>query len=163
MLMNRRPRDSQRQRLYNWERTLERTVHGKPQSQPVELAEAQSICNMVCNHFKIRRRRWPTVTDGRARKRAAYNIADNKVKLPRWCRDQWMTLHEMSHFLVCFRWGLDRAPHGREFVSIYMYLLEKFAGVDRKLMARLANDFGLAFDHIDTYRKVRGKSWHRNQ
>ncbi len=154
-----RPRDSQRQRLYDWEDILERTLHGRTASHPCDLHYARSIVSMVCRHYKIDKARWPGVTDGRSRRRAGYGYSSNTVKLPKWTRDEWTVLHELAHFLVCYRWGLRKASHGREFVSIYMRLLELFAGVDRKLMAQHANNRGLVFDHIDTYRKVRGKTW----
>jgi putative metallohydrolase (TIGR04338 family) len=68
---------------------------------------------------------WITVTDGRGRSRAAAVVSHYEIALPRWSRNRWTILHELAHFAVDLE---TQAPHGPQFASAYVRLVERFIG-----------------------------------
>lgn len=66
------------------------------------------------------------VKDGR-------NNCYKKMRLPRWGRSKHIIIHEVSHFL-CH----ENEQHGRDFVGVYMILLNKYLAFSLQSMCDLA-------------------------
>ena len=130
-------RDQQRSKVYAWER---KHLQGSTDVR-LELREIQQLINRVARHYKTKA---PRVTDGRGRRVACWSPWQFAIKLPRWARTRVVALHEAAHWIEDVLYG-DRAAHGREFVSIFMYLLVKYHGADRSELARTANDMRVDF------------------
>jgi hypothetical protein len=114
-----RRRDTQRQKVYRWEKQLGGAV--------IELDEIRALTKRVVAHFGAK----PIyVRDGRGRQRAG--ATDGWIAMPRWARTRALTLHELAHSLnrQLNGYGAENVAHGREYMAIYLYLLWKFDGRD---------------------------------
>jgi len=129
-------RDQQRQKLYTWQRQFGNGL-------TLELKECQKLINRISKHYKTHA---PQVTDGRGRRSACYCPGSHTIKLPRWARNERVVIHEIAH---CVADAIARpktiADHGREFVGVYMYLLNKYMGIPVKELAQSANKVNLDF------------------
>ena len=124
----RRPRDSQRGKLYRAERELadldEKIGKGT-------IAEAEAYVVSVWNtrwmrdHFPLAQlHAEPRVVDGRGTRRATGSLY--RLNLPRWSRTKLVVLHEIAH-AVTPNWC---AAHGREFAANFIKLVQHYMGVE---------------------------------
>lgn len=120
-------RDTQRQKLYD----AENAAFGE--SHPtMSLAEVQAFVDKVLAS-KVVQRHYPraqyrlTVTDGRARRSAGYYACwdDSEIRMPRWARTKWSTLHEVAHHLAH---DPREAAHGWRFAACYLELVRIYMG-----------------------------------
>lgn len=110
-------RDTQRQRVYDAERSVPRVLIGTG-----SVDEVVEFVGQVVGSAWWRKRCTTGVVqvkDGRGRRIAcAYG---NTIKLPRWARSKQIVLHELAHIL-----SDGDAPHGREFAAAQLALLDRF-------------------------------------
>jgi hypothetical protein len=64
------------------------------------------------------------IKDGRRRRSACYESWTHSIKLPQWCRNEAIVLHELAH-AVNERKGLSDS-HGPGFMRVYLDLLKTF-------------------------------------
>jgi len=133
-----RQRDSQRSKLYAWERQY---VDGRPtwaswaerhetgKHPKMTLAECQALVNKVWRSYFGPGPTPPEVKDGRGSRRALAGFFH--ISLPRWARTRHSVLHEVTHSILDRSCRYDLAGHGPEFVRIYCELLVRYDG--RKL------------------------------
>jgi len=69
-----------------------------------------------------------------------------------WCHT--VLAHEFAH-LVVYYWYERKArhnavlePHGVEWLTIYMILLNRLSGLDHKILIKTADDYKLRFDRL---------------
>jgi hypothetical protein len=139
-----RTRDSQRSKVYAWERT------SSGDEDPGEMSLQE------CAEMIRRTRSWyglstlPHVKDGRGTRLAWGN--DRTINLPRWARRPRFVLHEAAHSVI--ENFSARAPrgesnarsarpawHGPEFMTVYVDILERAQigrGADLRRSARTA-------------------------
>lgn len=141
-----RPRDSQRKKVYNSERTHSLWTWD---AQYESVQEVQALVDKMCKTrwFKSRFPKYAfdqkairkygrsadgiKVLDGRGR-RGACGSTRGFIKLPRWSRSDLVILHEIAH-VVTRRNGYHGplpAFHGREFCANYLALVRRFLGKD---------------------------------
>jgi len=132
----RRPRDSQRARLY----AAERTAFGDPRACPARLATLRELCAYVDQTlgdawFEAEFGRFASVRvkDGRGTRHAysAYDLRSRALLLsfPRWARTRPVVLHELGHAASARRHGVI-AAHGPEFAGVFLGLVRRFLGPD---------------------------------
>jgi len=127
---SRRPRDSQRQRLYDWEHTRIRPRDRKP----LTLEACQSLADRVRADARLARA--VRVGDGRGSKRARWILSTRRIELPLWARRHYVVLHEMAHAICDERHAQSEQRetipvHGAEYLRIYVDLVAKYLGLDR--------------------------------
>ena len=105
-------RDTQRQRLYDWEGD---TV---PQGPTLSLEDCQHIVDQVWADYHDESDP-PAVVDGRGRRNAGGSRY--KISLPVWARNLRTVLHEVSHSIVG---SYKVAPHGPEYLRLFIDLLD---------------------------------------
>lgn len=132
-----RLRDSQRQRVYDFEREV--IGHGDRLSLDDCAALAAEACALYLLHPVA-------VKDGRGRRHACA-VRDVAIKLPRWSRVPEVVLHEVAHcvvhhYLRC-EYGPGAAGHGPEFVRVFVDLLETVLGFNAADLADQARARGL--------------------
>jgi putative metallohydrolase (TIGR04338 family) len=138
----RRPRDAQRQRLYDWEHVFIRPRDTTARS----LDECQRWVDRLRADAGLRR---PIVVgDGRGSKRARWIPADRRIELPLWARRKYVVLHEMAHAICDERNGQTEsretiAAHGAEFLRIYVDLLAEYLGLDRGFLEESVSEVKL--------------------
>lgn len=145
-------RDNQRSKVYAWE---------KDAAPAVELpyldlkTDVREIVDSVGRIYGIRR---PIrLLDGRGRSNACYKPGHYAIALPRWARTMPCVLHEAAHWVTHFLYvGKPYEAHGREFVAVYMYLLNRFHGVTIEHLARTANAAGVDFASVDAHKPYGG-------
>lgn len=118
----RRPPDSQRAKVYRWERA--EIFPGR--DAPLSLEACRALVEAAYRWAEAGGASapgWapPRVTDGRGRRHASGSRT--AIKLPRWARTMPIVLHECAH-------GLAPDGHGPCFVAVYVALLERFLGLD---------------------------------
>ena len=128
-MRSKRPRDSQRSKVYAAERAI-------PQGR--ELASIPEIEKYIKRKMKLKgfKKRWPgihglRVMDGRGR-RSACGWGQHGVcfiKIPRWYRNEIIVLHELAHGIL---WNEDRynehPPHGWRFARTMLDLVRYYMG-----------------------------------
>lgn len=122
-----RPRDNQKQRLYNAE---DKFCYQTPRLETVK--EMQAYVDKLTGSAWWKRR-WPhvhhiEVKDGRGRRRANGSSSGRYIKMPKWCRHEMIVLHEISHVVAPRR----EASHGPGFVRIYAELIGHKLGADMR-------------------------------
>lgn len=128
----RRIRDYQRAKVYRAERMAWERVPG---SKFNHLDHVQAWIDEIVNSRWFRgqfpsriSRLGVTVKDGRGRRKACAN--GRTIKLPRWARSDWVTLHELAHVISDHQRGPARAAHGREFCKVYKTLVARWMGTE---------------------------------
>lgn len=116
-------RDFQRKKVYTAEKIL-----GTGNLLP-EMNDIQKLCNRVYKS-KWREKHFPDIKgivahDGRRRIRAGGCNRSGYVhiKMPRWSRCDWLTLHEIAHGLC------PHDKHGPKYTRAYLMLVRRFLGV----------------------------------
>lgn len=139
-----RPRDFQKQRLYDWENQF-RGINGVMFGYNLSVAQCSELAAQACALYDV-----PAVSvkDGRGRRAACYEQTTNSIKLPLWARTGWVVLHETAHAIIDNRakaTGVKLPCHGAEFVAVYVKLLAEFShGVfTEKSLVENATGFGL--------------------
>lgn len=119
-----RPRDNQRQRLYNAETALAGVAFGRRLETVAEL-QAYVDGLLGTRWFRARWGRWGriVVTAGRGR-RSACAHGQHEIRIPRWARSELVVLHEVAHCLTDAR----AAAHGPEFAGVMLALVRQFMG-----------------------------------
>jgi len=86
----------------------------------------------------------PNVGDGRARRRACWDISAYEIKLPIWARTERVILHEMAHWIVDTakvprvdgqglwipQYDRNHAAHGKEFAAVLLELVRLQLGAE---------------------------------
>jgi len=151
----RRPRDSQRARLYRAERAAfmrDSACPHAPYGWLTGLAPLRAYVEMVARqpeviHF------YPApgqpdrslltgleVKDGRGRRSAAAYVGLHAISVPTALRMRWVVLHELAHVIARLAYGheADFAPHGWRFAAVYLELVRAVFGVEGEARLRAA-------------------------
>lgn len=122
----RRPRDTQRKRLYLADDVL------KPFAKPMpEVADIERFVRYVWGLERVRKS-WPTATGEVWRLpivrpgagcRSAFGSATG-ITMPRWSRKTDVVIHELAHCITDREWGSLQVPgHGWHFCQVYLRLV----------------------------------------
>jgi hypothetical protein len=147
-------RDSQREKVYRSERTVFFGSPERPYRKDVtpefkSVAECQEFVDHVTASdtwlkvLGVCTRKPVEVLPGKGRRRAGASYENVAIKHPRWTRDRWQILHELSHIAThCIYNNLEYddtggywvlyetvAAHGPEYAGIYLYLVRQFLSV----------------------------------
>lgn len=145
----RRPRDSQRKRVYNWEtKFVDPYDRIAKQAKTLTLAECREIVaraydGRLASAWRGSRERadvlypGPEVKDGRGRRRGSGSA--RRINLPVWTRYPAYVLHECAHGLI----AVNVAHHGPEFVAKFIELLVTVEGHDLSYLLRTARSSGV--------------------
>lgn len=144
-----RPRDSQRSKVYRAEAEAMTETRVELEWAEVEALVARVYSSAYilgkyprAGRGKVRAGGPPTVT--KARGGGSYSPGRHEIRLGKWGRCEWVVLHEIAHALA---YRSDRAWHGWEFTSTMLDLVETFMGEEdaarlkaayRKHKARIA-------------------------
>lgn len=141
---NRRPRDTQRQKVYDAEgaafgyapghSVLATPFKGYGRSN-LTLPQAEAFVAKVTGSAWFERHygpRWRIVVkDGRGHRRATSTGGRlGTIQLPTWARMDWVILHEVAHNVTTHRLGDDAAWHGWQFAGTYLALVQHYLGAD---------------------------------
>lgn len=138
-----KPRDNQRQRLYNAERAFENSnasraalkylANGKKVDSTgnVSIESCQSYIDYVLTSSWFQSR-WGQKKMTAIHKTYGGATASNgwtgaRIALPPWARTEWVMLHEIAHHLTPNKY----AVHGPEFAGVLLTLVRYQMGVDR--------------------------------
>lgn len=129
----RRPRDSQRSRVYAAER-------GVPQGAKFKgFAECRAYVDgiVASGWWREKFPHVPTVEvkDGRGRRHAGGSAQHRFVTLPRWARNELIVLHELAHVVD----APNNPGHGPEFARLYLEFVREWRG--ESAAARLEASF----------------------
>lgn len=141
-------RDMQKAKLYRAEReafgfgfsaVVRYDRHSGRHSSEMTLPDCEAFIDKVCCDAWVRRTFGtiaPRVADGRGTRIA--RGSPDRINLPRWARTKPVILHELAHGLTRKAYGPSPAPHGWEFASVYLRLVQHFLGKDRADQLRAA-------------------------
>ncbi len=126
-----RPRDTQRQAVYNWERAYAEKLGLPMFGEVLTLDEIRKAVEIILDQHGIG---MIEIKDGRGARRAHANRA--RMALPRNMRTPFVVLHEAAHTITHTKCGARRiAGHGPEFTAAYVALLDRcIDAVDAKEM-----------------------------
>lgn len=131
-----RPRDSQRSRAYEWENSV---FAGPAQLAPGQL---RALLARVWKFAGLPAASCPELvlsrSYGTSKAFGAY-----KISLARWGRSRWVLLHEAAHCIVAARQIAPVEPHGPEWLSVYIRLLERFGQTGYTGLRTSAKSWGL--------------------
>lgn len=113
-----RPRDMQRQRVYDWQHALA-SQYGTGYSEQMTIDACGAMATQAHALYGIK---WHGfVTGGAGNQRSALAHGTQKISLPEWARNPWVVCHEAAHCIVTKLWP-GSASHGPEFVRIMIEL-----------------------------------------
>jgi len=131
----RRPRDSQREKVYAAEREAFNTDFSRPEDHEMRtLASLEETVRLILATPAVRERfkyapSFVKIEATRAHRGTAYGT--RRIKLPRFARrpaNYAYLLHEVAHILVSSELGTTSAWHGREFAATMIFLADYFMG-----------------------------------
>lgn len=127
-----RVRDSQKQRLYDWEKRM------FPSGLQLNLTldQCTELATQVYRDHGVRA---PIIGDGRRRRSACYVPGLHQIRLPRWSRYRAVVLHECAHGLT----PSNEASHGPRFCYVFSYLLWRYPGRNAIDHRQSMVDYGL--------------------
>lgn len=108
-------RDSQRLKMYKWERELRKQYGVEP---TLSMEECAALVKKICKDFFGVA---PRVTDGRGRRSACYKQQANVICLPKWSRSAVVVCHEVAHWV--YRHNNRVESHGAEFMRTFIEIL----------------------------------------
>lgn len=138
MSVMKRPRDSQKSKVYTAERVLQKGDQGWSYQETQDYVDSVTRTRWWLN------RQGPPfvyVKDGRGTSWAmAYDPYTTPkgedrpatLNLPRWARDPIVVMHEMAHLLT----SASEAAHGRGFCRNYLALVKRFLGQEEYVALR---------------------------
>jgi len=171
-------RDSQRSKVYKWESKLfsdyglDKFIKEENFDNCMSLKECNKFASLIWNTYKNKfylnfNKRLSRVASVKCsnsnggRHALAYSgfyiVRGNrftkdgkanyykKMQLPRWARSKQIIIHEVSHFL-CH----NDTQHGRDFVGVYMFLLNKYLGFTFRAMQDLAYEMNVDWSMSDS-------------
>ena len=116
-----RPRDSQKQKVYDWDAHFRK--------DRLTLAQCQTLVNRACAAHNVR----PPKVQASYGSTAYYKPMLNTITLPPWAQNSATVLHEVSHSVIDKKFSrfpvkVDDAPasHGPEFARVLLELLAYF-------------------------------------
>jgi putative metallohydrolase (TIGR04338 family) len=142
----RRPRDSQRSKLYSAETAVAASLKGRGMELPsaASVATVQEYVDRITQSawwrdYGPKKRPHITVADGRGRSRAGSFNYRARITVPRHSRVRRVILHELAHQVTDGRHGPDtHAGHGPEFAGYFLSLVRRFLGEEAALKLRLS-------------------------
>lgn len=137
-----RKRDSQRSKVYAWERRASGGTFGGEHFKSLdEVAEyAKPIWRAERGRYGKARYPVPRFESGRGRG-VAYG--SGLIMLGRPSRNPWVVLHEMAHCLT--HDAANREGHGPRFVGVLIGLLARHAGQSADELMALADEMGVKY------------------
>jgi putative metallohydrolase (TIGR04338 family) len=122
-----RPRDSQRQKVYNAESVL--VIHRKDFKTLDEIknfVDKVFARKMIAKRYDVGDKITFVLNSGRI-SYASYYVST--ISLSRmYGMNDWIVLHEMAHLLAFRKYGTNIAGHGWQFVSTYLDLVLRIMG-----------------------------------
>jgi putative metallohydrolase (TIGR04338 family) len=137
-----RRRDSQRSRVYAWERAIRnRDERGFNSIDEVE-AFALPIWRKERGRYGLAKAAPPRFKAARWGQRRAIAYDSHEISLPRgWGRQPSVVLHELAHRLT----PSDAQAHGPRFVAVLIGLLARHAGYDAQRLVEVAEAMGVRY------------------
>lgn len=124
----RSPRDSQKQKVFDWERVME-AMDGKNLVSHLNKKEALDYVQHVYDTIGVPNSERPKIVMSDAKNHVAYYwLAMNKLKFPPWARKRSVILHEIAHHVTDWSHKTGSiAIHGPEFMKVYLELILLFS------------------------------------
>jgi putative metallohydrolase (TIGR04338 family) len=152
-------RDSQRSRVYRWERAAVAREHWQPVFETVGDAQAwaDAVWRRERGRMGLAGVRAPDFErPHRGQRHALAYTWGHRITLPRWARSRWVVLHELAHLLA------PHSPaHGPRFVGALIGLGSRWLDLDAQQLMRSADEHGVTY-WVRTIGSVplHGPSWH---
>lgn len=128
-----RPRDSQRQAVYDWEKRVGCWEFSASKPDLLTHKEIETLVHKLWTGY-TGNINVPKVGRSHGRRgRACYKTRSHEVVFPKWARQPGMVAHEVAHAIVAKKslgCEVRLAAHGPEFVRVYCELLVSFLGFD---------------------------------
>lgn len=167
-----RPRDSQKSKLYTWEK-LDVFRGGWRKNQVESEQEAEEFIKNICEDFGFSA---PSVRHNSGRKKCAYFPREDEIRIGGWGGfSKEILVHETAH-AVLEKLGLNKfiASHGPAFTTLFMKMLSKTLGysieemkekADRRSLDYLENFGAEKWENKDELSvkeigKLRGETYH---
>ncbi len=137
------PRDSQRSRVYAWEREV-KSLTSFRYHHAIEDAQQFMDAIWVIERARFDRAGHPPpriFAASRRRHRPTANNKSQRIKLPEFAREEWTILHEMAHCILP-----PGIHHGPRFVATFMGMACRHLKQDLQLLQKTADAHGVAYD-----------------
>lgn len=148
-------RDTQRSKVYEWERhcstTLQHIHNGQIRCESLNTAEFETLqeCAAYMNsvwaaesvRYGVRNDPPGVGRPARGQLRALAFAKEHRITVPKSLRSRWILLHEAAHCL-----NIGRTAHGMRFVGILIGLLARQLGYDPRQLMQEADRMGVQYD-----------------
>lgn len=140
-----RPRDTQRSRVYAWQRkafTTEQHYRTDERFRDIEAAAAYMapIWRSERGRYGLAKQPAPKVESSSWGQRSAIAHDDHRITLPLWARNPIVMLHELAHRLTP-----DDPGHGPRWVGCFIGLLCRHHGQDANELMALCDEHGVKY------------------
>ena len=142
-----RPRDSQKSKLYTWEK-LDVFRDGWRKNQVESEQEAEEFVKGICTEFGFSA---PSVRHNSGRKKCAYFPREDEIRIGGWGEfSKEILVHETAH-AVLEKLSLNKliASHGPAFTTLFMKMLSKILGYSIEEMKKKADRRNL--DYLEDF------------
>lgn len=134
-------KDRQAERLYRWEESW-RDWNRQTQT----LVDARKFVRTACAKYSVKP---PTVVSHRHTELPFYMPVVARISFNKKYRNPAIALHEAVHHIIYVLLGETVEDHGREFVGVYLWLLDNAGIAPRIALEASARAVGLRWVSID--------------
>lgn len=153
-----RPRDSQKSKLYTWEK-LDVFRDGWRKNRAESEQKAEEFVKSICEEFGFENS-VPSVRHHSGRKKCEYYPREDEIRIGGWGFSKEILVHETTHAIL-EKLNLNRlvASHGPAFTTLFMKALSKTLGYSIEEMKNKADRRGL--DYLEDFSAKRWKNKER--
>ena len=153
-----RPRDSQKSKLYTWEK-LDVFRNGWRKNRVESERKAGEFVKGICKKFGFENS-IPSVRHRSGRKKCEYYPRKDEIRIGGWGFSKEILVHETAHAIL-EKLNINRivASHGPAFTTLFMKALSKILGYSIEEMKNKADRRGL--DYLEDFNTKRWKNKER--
>ncbi len=116
------PRDSQKDKVYTWE---QRFYRGDANFYDMTDQDITDLVRQIEYDYPVAKRPVELTFHDKG---GCYQRSFSKVNIAEWGRSRCTIVHEMAHWIVSNHFDRCVPGHGKEYVGIFMLLLERYCG-----------------------------------
>jgi hypothetical protein len=142
-------RDSQRSRVYRWERK------NFLKSRVLTEAQCESTIKKVCKLYKMPKELIPEIAfSNNGYLYPGFDFGANKISINKGQNNLWLCCHESIHAVLYMYYGLSRCWHGGEFVFLMLTTMSKLEKRPKTDLMESANEMGIKYAEPDFLNRI---------
>jgi hypothetical protein len=148
-------RDSQRSKVYRWERK------NFSKSRVLTEAQCEGTIKKICTLYKMPKELIPEIAfSNNGYLYPGFDFGANKISINKGQNNLWLCCHESIHAVLYMYYGLSRCWHAGEFVYLMIVTMSKLDKRPKTELIESANRMGIKYTNPDFLNRIHRKGSH---